>query len=287
MTEEERLAHQKEREAKKLEREAKAKERANQIPREVVEEVVKTLVAEKPELKPEIESAARAVIKVKKEKEKDKRRQERLANVQPPNQYCRIELGDITKWEEQKAFGIQSQSIDAIITDPPYGKDALPLYDYLGGLAKYALKPNASLFVMVGQSYLPTILEALSRHLTYHWTIAYVTPGGQAPHLWTRNVNSFWKPILWFVNGVYNGPCVGDKVESPVNNNDKDFHNWGQSEAGMVALIQAVTKTGDLLLDPFLGAGTTGIASRLGRGFIGVDNSEEAVALSNQRLGRD
>ncbi len=29
--------------------------------------------------------------------------------------------------------------------------------------------------------------------MTYHWTVAYLTPGGQAVQLWDRKVNAFWK----------------------------------------------------------------------------------------------
>lgn len=203
-----------------------------------------------------------------------------------PNSYCRIIAGDISEWEAKNAFDIEPQSIAAIITDPPYSKEYLPTYEHLATMAKYLLKPNGSLFVMIGQSYLFAIGDILSKHLDYHWELCYLTPGGQAPHLWAKNVNAFWKPILWFNKGTYGGDCVGDVIESHVNDNDKDFHDWGQSESGMADLIEKVTHPGDLILDPFMGGATTGaVALPTGRGFIGLDNSLDAIKTAMVRLG--
>jgi len=52
-----------------------------------------------------------------------------------------------------------------------------------------------------------------------------------------------------------------------------------------VDLVERLTQPGDLVLDPFLGAGTTGVAAlRTGRRFIGIDNDPEAVTASRARL---
>jgi len=48
--------------------------------------------------------------------------------------------------------------------------------------------------------------------------------------------------------------------------------------------IKAGTKAGDLVLDPFVGSGTTcAVASRLGRESIGIDLSEEYLKLARKR----
>ena len=52
--------------------------------------------------------------------------------------------------------------------------------------------------------------------------------------------------------------------------------------------IKAGTKTGDLVLDPFIGSGTTcAVASRLGRNSIGIDLNEEYLKLARKRLRLD
>jgi 16S rRNA G966 N2-methylase RsmD len=152
-----------------------------------------------------------------------------------------------------------------IITDPPYAKEFLPLY---GELAECA-KGVSLLAVMCGHYYLPEILAKMCQHQTYCWTIAYMLPGGQAAQQWNVKVNNFWKPILLFGDVP---KWFGDVCASDVNDNDKRFHDWGQSESGMVDLIDRVTEPGQLICDPFCGAGTTGVAAiKLRRRFIGCD----------------
>ena len=50
-------------------------------------------------------------------------------------------------------------------------------------------------------------------------------------------------------------------------------------------IVQLVTTKDDIVLDPFCGSGTTCVAaSRLGRKYIGIDKSPEAVELSKNRI---
>lgn len=50
-------------------------------------------------------------------------------------------------------------------------------------------------------------------------------------------------------------------------------------------IILASTHEGDIVLDPFCGSSTTGVACRkLGRNYIGIDNNEEYINLSIARL---
>jgi len=185
----------------------------------------------------------------------------------------------------EKTIEIKDATIDAIITDPPYPKEYLPLYGKLGEVAQRILKPGGSLLVMAGQSYLPEILGLLAEHLTYNWIVSYLTPGGQSAQLWQRKVNTFWKPVLWYVKGDYAGKWIGDVAKSAVNANEKTLHDWQQSESGMLDLVDRFTKRGDLILDPFMGSGSTGVASiKLGRHFVGIDISSEATETARTRL---
>ena len=52
-------------------------------------------------------------------------------------------------------------------------------------------------------------------------------------------------------------------------------------------IILSSTDEGDLILDPFNGSGTTGIAAmKLNRNFIGIDKVKEYVELSRERIGQ-
>lgn len=174
---------------------------------------------------------------------------------------------------------VQPNSIDCIITDPPYPREFLPVYSDLAEFATYALKPGGSLIVMTGQSYLQEIMGRLSSTgLNYQWTCAYLTPGGQSPQLWERNVNSFWKPLLWYVKGEYTGEWIGDVCHSAINDNDKSKHHWGQSESGMIDILNRFTQPDQLICDPFVGGGATAMAAmEIERRFIGCDIDERYV----------
>jgi 16S rRNA G966 N2-methylase RsmD len=180
---------------------------------------------------------------------------------------------------------VAPDSVDVIVTDPPYPKKFLPLYKDLAVFAARVLKPGGSLFAMAGQSYLPDIFKLMETEgLHYNWMLSYLTPGGQSPQIWPRKVNAFWKPVLWFVKGKP-GFWLGDVVKSNVNDNDKNFHHWGQSLSGMADLINKVSFVGQTVLDPFMGGGTTGIvAAKLNRKFIGYEIDKNSFEVAVQRF---
>lgn len=62
-------------------------------------------------------------------------------------------------------------------------------------------------------------------------------------------------------------------------------HPTQKSEKLVAKLMLASTNPGDLVLDPFLGSGTTSVvAKKLGRHFIGIELEEEYALLSQKRL---
>jgi len=49
--------------------------------------------------------------------------------------------------------------------------------------------------------------------------------------------------------------------------------------------IKLFTQPGDIVLDPFIGSGTTAIAAqRLGRNYVGIDINEEYCQMATERL---
>jgi len=219
--------------------------------------------------------------RLRKAEQKQQRAERKASRPSPTGCPYRLIAADIAEAVQH----VEAESIDWIITDPPYPKEYLAAYDHLAQLADHALKPGGSMVVMTGQSYLPQIIASLTASLRYHWTLAYLTPGGQAAQLWSRRVNTFWKPLLWFTKGDYEGDWIGDVCRSDAN--DKRFHHWGQSEGGMADVIERLTDPGDLILDPFLGAGTTGVvAVRMGRRFVGMDVDADCVTTAEDRMAQ-
>ena len=239
------------------------------------------------DFKKQSDEAAEKLAKAKKEivklKKVDERR-ERKTYTPPtelPTDKFKLFCADIRNGLPD----IADNSVDFIITDPPYPKEFLPLYEDLSKVAARVLKDGGSLICMAGQSYLPDVIQLLSTSLNYHWCLSYLTPGGQSAQLFQRRVNTFWKPVLWFVKGDYVGGWTGDVLKSPVNDNDKRFHEWGQSLAGMKDIIERLTYPDNVILDPFLGGGTTGVAALTsGRKFIGVDIEQSCVDTTLNRI---
>ena len=198
---------------------------------------------------------------------------------------CALYCGDIESIAETH---IEPDSVDAIITDPPYPREHLPVYAKLARVAMRVLRPGGSLLVMTGQSYLPEVFRLLEIDgLEYRWTLAYLTPGGQSTRIWKHQVNTFWKPVLWFSKiDVPQLTCwSSDVVQSATNDNDKRFHGWDQSESGIAGLIERFTLPGHVVLDPFMGGATTGVvALRMGRAFIGIDSDGDAVETARASL---
>ena len=188
-----------------------------------------------------------------------------------------VEAADIATYQTADKF-------DYIITDPPYPREYLELYTVLAERALEWLKPGGLLLAMCGQSYLDQIIDGMKHHLEYYWTGCYLLPGQPTP-LRQRQVNTSWKPILVFglPGDEYKGKIFGDVWSS--DGNDKDFHKWGQSISGMYSIIKQVCLPGQRILDPFCGAGTTGIAAlKHGCLFNGIDIEQENADISSARL---
>ena len=178
---------------------------------------------------------------------------------------------------------VEAESLDAIITDPPYPREFLPVYTDLAHFAIHALKPGGSLIAMVGQSYLPEILDRLRKEpLAYHWLACYHVPGSTTKQ-WQRNLGISWKPLLWFVKGEYAGSWKKDMVFIG-EQKDKTHHEWGQPVNDMINIIEHFTQPGQLICDPFVGGGSTAVAAvKSKRRFIGCDIDPQCVNTTRER----
>jgi site-specific DNA-methyltransferase (adenine-specific) len=73
----------------------------------------------------------------------------------------------------------------------------------------------------------------------------------------------------------------------PVEHVDRE-HPTQKPIGLMMKLVEQFTDPGDVVLDPFCGSGTTGIAClRLGRRFIGIERDPKYAALARERLSAE
>ena len=85
-----------------------------------------------------------------------------------------------------------------------------------------------------------------------------------------------------------NGKQMKDVWTGPLTPQKEKTHGKHPTQKPLYILeqiIEASTNPGDLVLDPFCGSSTTGVAAKLhGRRYIGIDNVEEYIELSVRRL---
>ncbi|PIV28544.1 MAG: site-specific DNA-methyltransferase [Anaerolineae bacterium CG03_land_8_20_14_0_80_58_20] len=90
-----------------------------------------------------------------------------------------------------------------------------------------------------------------------------------------KNVSNWvGRDMVYPTNVLHLATETGNKNHSAVF--PRDLPAW---------FIRLFTKPGDIVLDPFVGSGTTALAAlQLGRHFVGIDISNEYVELSNERI---
>ncbi len=175
---------------------------------------------------------------------------------------------------------VPDESVALVLTDPPYGDEAYPLYDWLGEWSARVLVPGGSLICYTGQSRLDRDMDLLGAHLRYWWLLAMLHNSSQ--RLPGKFVVAEFKPVLWYVKSHRRGrSLVTDVLRPPTK--DKTEHDWGQGEGGAQLLIEHLSDPGELVADPFAGSGRWGLLSQsMGRRWVGADikdgGSTEVVA---------
>ena len=180
---------------------------------------------------------------------------------------------------------VEEGSVEAIITDPPYGPEYLHCWDELAAFADHALKPGGMLVAISGRYDLPTILNKLSAQLEYRW-VGNMALTAQMQEF-AAKVYTHWKPILIFAKPGGEWHYINDTYtpDKEDYNTAKDTHRWGQPLSVMRKLVDGFTLSGGLVADPFCGGGTTLVAAKAaGREIIGGDIDPDSVALTKKRL---
>lgn len=87
---------------------------------------------------------------------------------------------------------------------------------------------------------------------------------------------------------IYGNSIRKDVIESTVETIKGNIHPAVYPEFIVQELIKLLTKENDVVLDPYLGSGTTAVvAKRLKRNYIGIEIHKEYVEYAQQRLIKD
>ncbi|MGC8578321.1 MAG: DNA methyltransferase [Thermoproteota archaeon] len=242
--------------------------------------VLPKIVKEKPEVLPKVvEKIEKGTSKIK-EAIKEVRIEEEVKKVQ--NTTVSLQDFDLRLGDFRKVLS-DVEKVDAIITDPPYDREGLPLWDDLGKFAKEKLKEHGYLVAYSGILFLRENLNALSKHLDYVWTFCLYT-GSPTTVEHSVNVHNRWNAILVFQKGFTKFPRpVGDYLVS--EEPQKDFFGWQKSLEPVKKLVEVFSQPGDLVCDPFFGSGTTAVACKeMKRRFVGAEIKKELVEVAKARL---
>ncbi len=184
----------------------------------------------------------------------------------------------------ERAKQIPDESIDLIFTDPPYIQKYMHLYGWLAEEGARVLKPGGFLLCYVGTYWKYTVIQDLGKHLDFFWDFIALNRGNR-PIMWQRHILAGYKSILAFSKGKPELPR-GNILDVWVGGGeDKRYHIWGQDESTARYYIACFSKPGTMVLDPFMGGGTTAIiAKQLGRNFIGFELEGATADIARKRL---
>ncbi len=202
---------------------------------------------------------------------------------------------------------ISTNSIDLIVTDPPYkvsqnygsGLDADNLRNVASILKTFpelcrVLKGGKFLVTFYDNRILPFLFEATKgTELVYRKSIYLYRRWGNANRWlgWMQCTD----PICFFVKGHEKSfaptqivgkvkhDCYVKKEPERVNTE----HPAQKPLELIMDIIRWCSREGDIVLDPYLGSGTVGVAARkLNRKFIGIEIEANYAILSSQRIGK-
>jgi adenine-specific DNA-methyltransferase len=139
-------------------------------------------------------------------------------------------------------------------------------------------------------------LHAKNRFSGRYETILWFTKGND----YKFNLDSVRVPVKYPNKKHFKGPKIGQLSSNPLGKNpgdvwditnvkamhpEKTEHPCQFPVAMIERLILAMTDTGDLVLDPFVGSGTTLVAAALhGRKSLGIEVQEKYVEIAMSRL---
>ena len=197
------------------------------------------------------------------------------------------ENGIYTGDARELAKAIPDESVDLIFTDPPYPREYLPLYDWLGKMASRTLKPGGSLLSLCGHAYLPDILDMMRVHLDYHWLNCQYQPTATATAtFWPKMVYIRWKPVIWFTNGKYTKRFIMQDGISP-QGFDKRYHSWGQPiDSAFYWLEKFSERESEItIFDPFTGGGTVpAVCKMLSRKYLAFEIDPDVAQMARDRV---
>ena len=193
-----------------------------------------------------------------------------------PNEYADLLLTDIPYNEvNRKSAGLRNLNKgDADILDIP-----------LDNLVKEMVRvTKGSGYIFCGFQQISEIVR-LVKETTKSVRLLVWEKSNPSP----MNGDKIWlssiEPIVYFKkpNATFNEHCKGAVLRFPTERGK--LHPTQKSIKLFEYIVKVSTNEGDVVLDPFMGSGTTAVAATsLNRSFIGGDRNLEYVKIAQQRI---
>jgi len=203
----------------------------------------------------------------------------------------------------EKMKDIPDGSIDMILTDPPYGMDLTPQRKS----AKFAgvkIKNDDQLNWsddFFSECYRVTAKISSSMFFCNHHCVSeFISSAKKAGYeiknliVWDKGhfgMGGNWRPVHELVLVCVKGRFVtkSNNLKTIINfkkvHHTKAKHPTEKPIPLLEHLIDEVDSNPSVILDPFMGSGTTGVACKnLDRNFIGIELDEEYFKIAEQRI---
>lgn len=232
-----------------------------------------------------------------------------------------IELHNADAYQKINELIDSGIKVDHIITDPPYNisqdnnfhtmknprrgvdfgnwdRGAFDLYSWIPQYSKL-LNANGSMVIFCSYRFISHIIEVLESDMT-NMAVKDVLVW-QKTNPMPRNINrryvqdmefAIWsvkKNSKWVFNKPDNQPYLRACFKYPlVSGKEKTKHPTQKSLKLMEEIISIHTNENDVVLDPFMGSGSTGVACKnTNRNFIGIELDKNYFGISCERLLND
>src|SRR5574341_225784 len=163
-------------------------------------------------------------------------------------------------------------SVDAVIADPPYPNIYRERYRFRDGIIDFLKKYTCRQFVF--------------------WTITEPFPlDFTACHTWDKITGTYARyEYLYERNGgteerVFRYQKYNNFIDAQFYRDIKVDHPSQKNLAMLKKIVVDYTELGDLIFDPFMGSGTTGVACvQTGRRFVGIEIDPNYFAIAEKRI---
>jgi site-specific DNA-methyltransferase (adenine-specific) len=221
--------------------------------------------------------------------------------VQAPR--FQLTRGDAVAWLR----GLPAGSIDLVITDPPY--ESLEKHRAIGTTTrlKHSKSSSNDWFSIFPNARFPELFAEIYRVLkkdSHFYLFCDPETMFVAKPLAEDAGFKFWKPLIWDKLKIGMGYHYRARYECVLffEKGKRKLHDLGVADiieaprvnggypaekppAVAEVLVRQSTEAGALVIDPFMGSGSSGVAAvRNGRDFLGNDLCAEAIDITRGRL---